>query len=52
MIPRLGTFGALGDFHILAKNHDAFPIIVGAYVIGFHTDERILPHPFNLLSNG
>jgi len=52
VISGLGTFGSIGNFHVLAENHNAFPIIVSANVVGFHADERILSHPLNLLSDG
>jgi hypothetical protein len=46
-----GTFGSVRNFDVLAKDHDAFPIVVSADVVGFDTDERVLAHPFNLLSD-
>ena len=48
MLPALRTFAGIWNFHILSKDDNARPIVMAADLVGLHTDQRILPHPFNL----
>lgn len=49
MLPVLRIFARIRDFHVLSKDNDARPIVVASNFVGFYADQRILPHPFDLL---
>jgi len=49
MLPAVRIFASIRDFHVLSKDNDARPIVVASNFVGLYTDQRILPHPFDLL---
>jgi len=48
MPPDLRIFAGIRNFQVLSKDDKARPIVVTSNFVGLYTDQRILPHPFNL----
>jgi hypothetical protein len=47
--PGLSAVGAIGNLHVVPNHDDTLPLIVGTDFIGLYANQRILPHPQNLL---
>jgi len=49
MLPTLRILARIRNFHVFPKDNDARPIVVASNFVGLYADQRILPHPFDLL---